>query len=124
MLYGSPCYYYHCDVVFSQTHLKEECQQVKVLCPNDGCGEEITRSQLDYHLQQCQYRRQSCQWCKEEVPNNKQEVNNILIHQWVQTILAASNHCYAATMASILVFFLAKPTICTKIHIHAGFTVY
>ena len=43
----------HC----SQDHLKEECQLVKILCPNDGCSEEITRSQLDDHLQQCQPKR-------------------------------------------------------------------
>ncbi|XP_065897091.1 TNF receptor-associated factor 3-like isoform X2 [Dysidea avara] len=42
-----------------QNHIKEECQLVKVSCPNEGCHEEITRSQLDDHLQQCQYRRQS-----------------------------------------------------------------
>ena len=75
MFYGSACYHYH---VFSQTHLKEECQQLKILCSNDGCSEEITRSQLDDHLQQCQYtRRQSFQWCKEDVPK---KVNTTLIH--------------------------------------------
>ena len=39
-------------------HLKEECQLVKISCPNDSCREEITRSKLDDHLQQCQYRGQ------------------------------------------------------------------
>ena len=43
----------HC----TQDHIKEECQLVKISCPNDGCSEEITRSQLDDHLQQCQHRR-------------------------------------------------------------------
>ena len=42
--------------IITQTHLKEECQLVNVSCPSDGCSEEITRSQLDDHLQQCQYR--------------------------------------------------------------------
>ncbi|XP_065897089.1 TNF receptor-associated factor 5-like isoform X2 [Dysidea avara] len=56
-----------------QNHIKEECQLVKVSCPNEGCHEEITRSQLGDHLQQCQCRRQSCQWCKEEVPYDQQK---------------------------------------------------
>ncbi|XP_065897114.1 TNF receptor-associated factor 5-like isoform X2 [Dysidea avara] len=46
---------YHCY----QNHIKEECQLVKVSCPNEGCSEEITRSQIDDHLQHCQYRRES-----------------------------------------------------------------
>ncbi|XP_065897126.1 TNF receptor-associated factor 3-like isoform X2 [Dysidea avara] len=56
-----------------QNHIKEECQLVTVSCPNEGCSEEIKRSQLDDHLQQCQYRRQSYQWCKEEVPYDQQK---------------------------------------------------
>ncbi|XP_065897104.1 TNF receptor-associated factor 3-like isoform X2 [Dysidea avara] len=48
-----------------QKHLKEGCQLIKVSCPNEGCGEEIIKSQLDEHLQQC-YRRQLCQLCKKE----------------------------------------------------------
>ncbi|XP_065897121.1 TNF receptor-associated factor 5-like isoform X2 [Dysidea avara] len=62
-----------------QTHLKEECQLVKVSCPNEGCHEETTRSQLDDHLQQCQYRRQSYQWYKEEVPYDQQK--NVFMFQ-------------------------------------------
>ena len=64
----------YCRIVFMQNHIKEECQLVTVSCPNEGCSEEIKRSQLDDHLQQCQYRRQSYQWCKEEVPYDQQKV--------------------------------------------------
>ena len=45
--------------IITQNHIKEECQLVKVSCPNEGCSEEITRSQIDDHLQHCQYRRES-----------------------------------------------------------------
>ena len=62
-----------------QDHLKEECQQFKISCPNDGCSEEITRLQLDDHLQQCQYRRVSCYWCKEQIYFDKQKVVKISI---------------------------------------------
>ena len=67
-----------CD--FTQNHIKEECQLVKVSCPNEGCHEEITRSQLDDHLQQCQYRRQSR---KEEAYYDQQKV---LIHDYLIVI--------------------------------------
>ncbi|XP_065897101.1 TNF receptor-associated factor 5-like [Dysidea avara] len=56
-----------------QDHIKEECQLVKFPCPNESCHEEITRSRLDNHLQQCQYRKQSCYWCKEEVRYDQQK---------------------------------------------------
>ena len=63
---------YRCVLV--QNHIKEECQLVKFLCPIEGCSEEITRPQLDDHLQQCQYRRQSCYWCKKEIRCDQQKV--------------------------------------------------
>ena len=51
-----------------QNHLKDECQIVMGLCPNEGCNEVFIKSQLDDHVQKCHH--SSNQLSKQDMSNS------------------------------------------------------
>ena len=45
-----------------------DCQYKPQLCPNGGCGEMISKSEMKNHLsKKCQYRNVTCKYCREKM---------------------------------------------------------
>ena len=60
---------------------------VTVSCPNEGCNEIHTRSQIDNHLQSCQY--QGNQLIKRDIPSN---------HSVMPKVKSTAQKCQFAVM--------------------------
>ena len=60
------------------THL-EECFQVEVSCPNNGCNEKVIRSEITSHRLDCAYEVVSCRYavigCKSKIPRHDVEIH-------------------------------------------------
>ena len=57
-----------------KTHLETECTEQKIKCPNKGCKSIFYKKDLNIHLAQCFFYDKSvmiqCKYCKEEISKN------------------------------------------------------
>ena len=74
----------------NRNHVENECLKIKIICPNEGCGEKIIKENLHRHKEKCIYRKIRCEYCKKEII-----VKNRKVHKEIcpEMIVECPNNC-------------------------------
>ena len=91
---------YFIVVLFLKDH---DCQHKPQLCPNEGCGEMISKPEFKTHwTKRCNYRNVTCKHCKEKMIAKDLEVNEqwILMHCSIMSCPLSGSLCEVPGISS------------------------